>query len=205
MTKYDEKDDKLIVENIRNFSDEKQAELIANKFAQVSNEYDILDRSAIEIPSFTSDDIPRVSEAEVKEVLENLKTNKSERKTDIPSKVFKKFSQYLSKPLSLLINNAIEMGHWPEFLKVEYVTPIPKVSSPKVIDDLRNISGLMNLDKIMEKIICKWMIDDMKESMDPSQYANQKGLSTQHYLIKMINRILSTLDKSSKGASVIFV
>ena len=202
LTKYDEKDDKLIVENIRNFSDEKQAELIADKFAQVSNEYDILDRSAIEIPSFTFDDIPRVSESEVKEVLENLKTNKSERKTDIPSKVFKKFSQYLSKPLSLLINNAIVMGHWPEFLKVEHVTPIPKVSTPKDIDDLRNISGLMNLDKIMEKIICKWMIDDMKDSMDPSQYANQKGLSTQHYLVKMLDRILSTLDNSSKGESV---
>ena len=59
--------------------------MIADKFAQVSNEYDILDRSAIEVPSFTSDDIPRVSESEVREVLENLKTNKSERKNDIPS------------------------------------------------------------------------------------------------------------------------
>ena len=42
-------------------------------------------------------------------------------------------------------------------------------------DDLSNISGLMNLDKIMEKIICKWMINDMKNSKDPSQYTNQKG------------------------------
>ena len=46
------------------------------------------------------------------------------------------------------------------------------------------------------------MIDDMKDSMDPSQYANQKGLSTQHYLVKMLDRILSTLDNSSKGESV---
>ena len=37
------------------------------------------------------------------------------------------------------------------------------------------------------------------ENLDPSQYANQKGVSLQHYLIKMINVILSDTDNSSKG------
>ena len=41
----------------------------------------------------------------------------------------------------------------------------------------------------------------MKESMDKSQFANQKGLSVQHYMIKMLDRILSQMD-SSKGESV---
>ena len=37
------------------------------------------------------------------------------------------------------------------------------------------------------------------KNLDPSQYANQKGVSLQHYLIKMINRILTDTDSSSKG------
>ena len=30
--------------------------------------------------------------------------------------------------------------------------------------------------------------------MDPSQYGNQRGISIQHYLINMINKVLSNLD-----------
>ena len=41
----------------------------------------------------------------------------------------------------------------------------------------------------------------MKSSLDPSQYANQPGLSIQHYLIKFVDRILAALDKNSKSKS----
>ena len=39
----------------------------------------------------------------------------------------------------------------------------------------------------------------MKAKLDPSQFANQKGLSIQHYLIKFIDRILLALDTNSKS------
>ena len=35
--------------------------------------------------------------------------------------------------------------------------------------------------------------------MDPSQFGNQKGLSIEHYLVKMIHKILMSLDNNSKG------
>ena len=41
----------------------------------------------------------------------------------------------------------------------------------------------------------------MKKSMDPSHIANQKGLSVQHYMVKMLDRILSLID-DSKGEKV---
>ena len=43
------------------------------------------------------------------------------------------------------------------------------------------------------------MISDMKSSRDPSQYGNTKGVSTQHYLIKMVDRILTVLDSNNKS------
>ena len=45
------------------------------------------------------------------------------------------------------------------------------------------------------------MIEDMKKNIDPSQYANQKGLSIQHYLVKIIDKILLSLEKNSKRES----
>ena len=41
----------------------------------------------------------------------------------------------------------------------------------------------------------------MRKNLDPSQYANQKGLSIQHYLIKIIDKILVSVDKNSKSES----
>ena len=58
----------------------------------------------------------------------------------------------------------------------------------------------MNLEifnKIAEKMIAELMIADISECLDPSQYANQKGISLQHYLIQMIK--LSDTDNNAKG------
>jgi hypothetical protein len=94
--------------------------------------------------------------------------------------------------------SAVE-GAWPDIFKEEYVTPVPKVFPPLKIEDLRNISGLLTFNKIAKKCVAELMIEDMKSKLDPSQYANQKGIGIQHYLIKMLNRITTALDSNSKG------
>ena len=43
------------------------------------------------------------------------------------------------------------------------------------------------------------MLSDMKKHMDKAQYANQPGISAQHYLIKMVDQILKATDRSSRG------
>ena len=200
---HESEDNRLEVENIKHLSSKEQAEMIASKFAEVSNEYEPLDRSKIHIPYFSQEDVPVFTEQEVLEVLMDLKVNKASRQTDIPARILKAFANKLSEPMTKVINNAIMSGIWPDFLKMEVVTPVPKVSQPKCIDDLRNISGLMSMNKVMEKLICKLIISDMKSKMDPSQYANQKGVSVDHYLIKMLDKILVELDKKGESTAVI--
>ena len=41
------------------------------------------------------------------------------------------------------------------------------------------------------------MISDMEKTRDKSQYGNEKGISVNHYLIKMINEIVTAVDKNS--------
>ena len=48
-------------------------------------------------------------------------------------------------------------------------------------------------------MIAELMIDYIKNHLDPAQYANQKGISLQHYLINMIDKILSDTDNNSRG------
>ena len=82
-------------------------------------------------------------------------------------------------------------------MKYEYVTPVPKVYPPANTDDLRKISGTKNLSKIYEALLADYMIDDMNPKTDPSQFGNEKGLSIQHYLVKMVHQILTILDSNN--------
>ena len=202
LTRFDQhQDEEIQVENIKEFTDAEQAELIANKFAAVSQEYKKLEKTDVKIPEFSESDIPVVTEKEVLETLAELNTSKSNVTGDVPAQIFQTFSLQLSKVVTNVVNASIRQGCWPDILKLEMVTPVPKKFPPKSIDELRNISGLLNLDKIAEKIISKMIISDMRKQIDPSQFANKKGLSIQHYLVKMTDKILEAVDNNSKGES----
>ena len=111
----------------------------------------------------------------------------------------KRFYKYFSVPLTHILNSCLKLGEWPDIWKVEAITPVPKVYPPKKLDKLRPISGLMVFNKIAEKIFSLTIIKDMKKKLDPSQFGNQKYTSIQHYLVRMLHRVLTSLDKNAKG------
>ena len=73
MTRYDQqKREEIEVESIKEMSDEKQAELIADKFSEVSLEYDSLTTEGLVIPDFEEKDIPQFTVREVEDVLKEM-------------------------------------------------------------------------------------------------------------------------------------
>ena len=118
---------------------------------------------------------------------------------DIPMKVITFCAEELSFPLTEVYTRALLFGEYPNYYKLEIVTPAAKVYPPQSTKDLRKIAGTLNFSKIFEMFLSEVMIEDMKESCDPSQYGNCKGVSTQHYLIKMVDRILTVLDTNNQN------
>ena len=149
---YDQnKSDPIIVETIKHLSDKEQVELIADKFAKTSQEYDPLKKDDINIPDYDISSVPIILPSKVKSTLESIKINKSSPPGDVPPKLIKEFASELSVPFCEIINSSIKLGQWPDLYKREYVTPVPKVYPPHDINDLRNISGLLNFDKVASK------------------------------------------------------
>ena len=64
---------------------------------------------------------------------------------------------------------------------------------------LRPISSLLTFNKIHEMVICEMLIADMSANLDPTQYGNKKRCSIVHYLIRMVQRILSETERNSRG------
>ena len=123
--------EEILVEEIQDLVIKDQAELIADKFAAISQEFDKLDKDKIKIPDFSLDDIPVISKDEVKKALAEMETSKSNLKDDIPAKVFKHFADNLAEPVAEIINASLEQGILPDMFKLEVVTPIPKVYPPR--------------------------------------------------------------------------
>ena len=90
-----------------------------------------------------------------------------------------------------------ESGEYPELWKNEFITPIPKVYPSKSESDMRPISGVLNFAKVADKVISSYIVHDMEPHRDKSQYGNEKGLSIDHLLIKMLHHILKAVDNNS--------
>ena len=200
MCKYNQHEaEQVEIEEIANNTHEEQANMILDSILKVNNSYVPIKISEIQFPDIEEDSIPFLSERHVESHILKIKTKPSTPPGDIPAIIVKKFSKYFCVPLTHILNACLKRGEWPDIWKIEAITPIPKVTPPKKMDKMRPISGLKLFNKIAEKIFSDMMLEDMKAKIYPAQFGNQKGLSTQHYLIKMIHKIVSSLDNNSKG------
>ena len=186
-------------EEISHLPDDQQVEKIAEKFASIQNEYDAINEGEILIPPFSKNDVPQFRPSQVWFALSRINTNKSTVAGDVPAKLLRRFAAYLAEPLTDIFNTSLLKGQYPDVYKFEICTPVPKVYPTQKLSQLRNISGLLNFDKIFEKLIAQLMIDDMKAQLDQAQFGNVKGLGIQHYLVQLVHRVLTALDGSSKG------
>ena len=150
------------------------------------------------MPPFSRNEVPQFDPAQVWLILSKMKTNKATVPGDFPAQLIKLFAAYLTEPLTDIINTSIMRGEYPRIYKFEVSTPVPKQFPPQSVSHLRNISGLLSFDKVMETLLSELIISDMASKMDPAQFGNQRGMSIQHYLIQMIHRILTALDNNKR-------
>ena len=200
ITRHDQGKSELVqVDEISHLDDQEQAERIAENQAKISNCYKEVQLSDILIPSFEPSDIPQFNPSQVKEYILCLKANKSTPPGDIPVKIIREFAQSICTPLCDIINSSFLKGHWASIYKKEVITPIPKQYPVLKVGMLRPISALLSFNKVQEMAICQLIASDMSANLDPTQYGNRKRTGIQHYLVKMLHRILSETDSNSRG------
>ena len=195
------------IEELENKTDEEQAEIIADFYAKISNEYEPINDVSIPEKSYeTNEPCPKFEEYLVYKRIMKMNTRKSTVRGDIPMKIIKEFGVELSTPLNHIFEFSMQNGQYPNLWKFQTITPAPKVYPPCRVKQLRPISGLLNFAKIYESFLAEFMVEDMKPSKDPAQYVNEKSISIQHYLVRMIHQILTALDKNSqKEANAVIV
>ena len=135
--------------------------------------------------------------------MNKLKNTRSTLEIVLPNKLRKEFSVELATPLTDIINTCLRQQCFPTLWKKELITPVPKITHPKVLKDLRKISGTSDFSKVFEGFLKDWILSDISGNIDVGQYGGLKGSGTEHMLVGMVDRILKLLESRETGTAVI--
>ena len=139
-----------------------------------------------------------INENDVSEIINNLQKKSSCGIDGLNSIVIKSCSKSLLKPLTLIINQSLNTGIFPDKLKIAKVIPIYKEKDldPNNLSNYRPISILPTLSKVFEKIVHNQVYNYFSNFnlFFNSQYGFRENHSTEFASIELVDRIYKLLD-----------
>ncbi|XP_076049109.1 uncharacterized protein LOC143029866 [Oratosquilla oratoria] len=83
--------------------------------------------------------------------------------------------------------------------------PIPKVSSPQSLNDLRPVAITPIPSLICEDFVFNWAYSNTRNKIEPQQFGNIKTSSTIHCLIDLLDLIHRKLDKCNTSLALTLI
>ena len=182
-----------------NLSSAQSAEVIAEHFSRISQEYQPLDiRNLLPnvqcyLQNCNQNLAPKLTVQDVHNRIIKAKKPNGLVPGDLPKRVVKHCSASLSVPVATIFNKITARAEYPGQWKIEEQLALPKVQPPENEDELRNIAKKNFFSKVYESIIGGWLLPIIKPFLDPGQ-CGLKGFSITHYLIKILHFVHKTLD-----------
>lgn len=126
-------------------------------------------------------------------IVNNLKSNAMGH-DGISAKMLKLCCPTICKYITHIVNSCLERGYYPETWKLSLIRPLPKTNDVKTTADLRPISILPVLSKVLEKFILKQVYEYIcTEKIIPD---NQSGFRAGHSTTTVLTKILDDCLKS---------
>ena len=145
---------------------------------------------------------PNICSKVVERELENLDVRKAHGSDGLSARILKESSSVISGPISHLFALSIEECATPATWKLAYVTPVPKSQKP-TIDDLRPISLLPIIVKILEKLVINSVKDKLLEMYGPNQFGFRPKSSTLYAHLSLHDQLTMLLDKQEVTGVVV--
>ena len=136
-----------------------------------------------------------ISPGAVETSLLAINERKSIGPDNIPNSLLKKCASVICSPVASIFNASVNQGTVPTLWKCADVVPIAKISKPMSVDsDLRPISLITTLSKVLEDFVFGWLRPIIMPHLDPRQFAGIKNSSTTHALVRVIHEWLQAAE-----------
>ncbi|XP_071953430.1 uncharacterized protein [Antedon mediterranea] len=175
---------------------------INNHFASVCQQLPPVDVNALPAYFPSPEPPPKIFPGQVRRLINKLKSKKSSHPDDLPIKLIKEFAFEIATPLAHIFNCCLNEGVFPELWKLATAIPVPKVPNVTSFQDLRPISLTPIFAKMFESFLTDWVTSDIHQHLDIKQFGCRKGSSTSHYLVDMIQSVISDIVKGDSFVDI---
>ena len=145
-----------------------------------------------------------IDETDIGKAIDILKSKNSSGFDNISCKLLKILKPALIKPLTMIINQSLHTGIFPDALKIAKVLPLYKKNDASSFNNYRPISLLPSISKVFEKIMFKQIYNYFQtyKLFYSSQYGFREGHSTELAAIELIESVIKELDNDNIQISI---
>lgn len=148
--------------------------------------------------------ISQINESNVKQIISKIKPSKSKDVFGVNSDFLRKFKDYLSGPLTHLVNLSITSEKFPQLLKQGLISLIFKAGDRDQACNYRPISILPVFSKVFEKVVRNQLIDYLEyhHILHPKQFGFRRKSSTELATCYLTDVFRKSLDKGNVVGAV---
>ena len=202
--------DKLIIDDKIIRDNNGIAETLNNFFSTIGNQLALKHTSKHNFTNYLKNRIPSsmylkpTDDQEILSLINKLQHKKSGGDDEIRPSMLKTHSDSLTPAITHIINLSFSEGRVPDKLKIAKVIPIFKKNEKHNPNNYRPISLLSIINKIMEKVMYKRVIDFLKKHkiIYDYQFGFRQGHSTNQALIEMIENIIEETEQGNNVAGL---
>ena len=138
-----------------------------------------------------------VNTTEVDKILRDFKPKTSSGSDGISMKLLKLINEPILPSLTILINQSLATGIFPEKFKIAKITPLIKKPNIFEIDNYRPISLLASISKLVEKCVFNQLYSYFENNklLFDSQYGYRRKHCTEMACLELVDRIMHNLDQ----------
>ena len=136
--------------------------------------------------------------------IEGLESKKSSGHDGISNTLLKVIKASISQSLTIIINQMLTTGIFPDAFKVSKVNPLYKKGDSSLLVNYRPISLLPTISKIFEKVIHDHWNDyfDKYNLLAEQQYGFRKRHSTEYAAVKLIDHVSKEMENGKTPTNV---
>ena len=145
-----------------------------------------------------------INEDTISSITKNMKPKSSCGIDGLSTKLLKFITIEIIKPLTLIINQCLTTGIFPDKLKIAKIVPIHKKEEKDILNNYRPISLLPSVSKVIERVMFNqiYAFFQTNKLFYYSQYGFREKHSTDLAALEMVDRLAMEIDKGETPLNI---
>ena len=134
---------------------------------------------------------------EISNLLNSLVNKHSSGYDNISNHMLKWLRPVISEPLSIIFNQSINQGVFPDLMKIAEIVPLHKGGDESLCNNYRPISLLITISKILEKVMYKRTYSFLEKNN--ILFQSQYGFRTKHSCADAVAELIGEITKNREN------